>query len=224
MDASEMVTELTEYFNGNYSPMLLRKIRETCDNIPDQDRRRIIEQVEEDNAPNFKLGVSGIADACKKLRIPFHKVADFYIPAINWTCEACGLSFQYAQVVDYEQKHDKGIFDYCPRCGFPPIETMEAQKIAAMQRGETPKGHLENIAQYLRGFEKRRAEESRKPQGHKRYSGWMFDKQEDDDYVSMRRREEIEAMKRAAQEEVRRLDAAKRNAVMSEQKAKEEGR
>src|SRR4030042_430833 len=210
MDAADMVSELLEYFSGSYSPTLLRKIRETCDNIDAQDRRRVIEQVEEDNTPNFKLGIKAIADACRKLSIAYHRSESHYVPAIDWTCDACGLGFKYALVVTYEDKHDRCIFDNCPRCGFSPSYTQEAQYITRMQRGKVPARYDEWKAFFLNRLNIRIADERRKPSGARRYKGWMFDRQEDDDFTDMRRREEIDAMKAEAHEAISSAAAMKK--------------
>lgn len=209
MNEREMVDELVEYFAtpSGYGPKLLSELSRTCANIPEEDRAHVCEIIREDNAPNFKVGIKAIADACKKLGVPFHKESDYYVPAIDWTCDACGLNFRYAQIVSYEDKHDKGIFDSCPRCGFPPYDTIHAQDIANRQRGNLPPRYATIKAEYIGRLHAREAEERNKPSGIKRYRGWIFDKQEDDDYMAIKRREEIEAMKRDARDEISKVAA-----------------
>jgi hypothetical protein len=197
-----MVADLTEYFSGSYSPKLTAELLKVCRNIDETDRSHICEIIREDNAPNFKVGVKAIADACRKIGIPYHKSDDYYVQAEDWTCDACGLSFKYAQVVSYASKHDKGIFDSCPRCGLPPIDTKNAHSIMRMQNGRVPDRYEDIKAQYMDSFQKRKKDS--------RYSGWIFDKQEEDDYMAQKRREEIEAMKAAARSELEMVTAARR--------------
>lgn len=195
MTPEEMVQELTEYFSGNYGPVLLRRLTETCSNIPQEERRHVIEVIEEDNAPNFKCGVKAIADVCRKLSIPFHKSENYYVPAEDWTCDACGLQFKYAMIVSYDDKHDRGIHDKCPRCGMTPSDTIYAREIAKRQRGK-PWPRYDGIKKHYL--------DSYRTMGH-----WIFDKKEDDDYVAKMSREEIEVMKQDAHDEIERVRAAR---------------
>jgi signal recognition particle subunit SEC65 len=210
-----MVDELTEYFATptGYGPKLMAELAKTCANIPEEDRAHVCEVIREDNAPNFKVGVKAIADACRKLGVPFHKESDYYVPAVDWTCDACGLGFKYAHIVSYEDKHDRGIFDSCPRCGLPVEKTIYFREVAERQRGRYPTRHdaINNVdidiyaelkQTYLTAFENRK-------RGNK-YSGWMFDKKEDDDFTEARRREEIDAMKAEAHEAVAKAAAMKK--------------
>jgi hypothetical protein len=187
----EMVKELTDYFASSYGDKLILELTRTCGNIPEEDRPRICEIIREDNAPNFKVGIKAIADACRKLGTPFHKSTDLYVPAVDWTCDACGLSFKYAQTASYDDKHDRGIFDYCPRCGFQPCDTIQGQAEARQQRGKFREWYEVRKERFLTDWRNR---------GY-----WSFDKKKDDEFAAQQRREEIEAMKQYARDEVARV-------------------
>lgn len=195
MTPEEMVKELTEYFSGNYGPVLLRRLTETCANVPQEERQHVVQVIEEDNAPNFKCGVKAIADVCRKLSIPFHRVEDFYVPSEDWKCDGCGLQFKYIIAASYEDKHDRGLFDYCPRCGLPPYDTIQAEIIQKKHRGVMPALYETLKEQYLDSYRKR--------------GSWMFDKRKDDKYVEDQQKEKTDAMKQDAHDTVEKARAAR---------------
>jgi hypothetical protein len=88
-----MVRELTEYFSSpsGYSDRLVLELTKTCANIPEEERPRVSELIREDNAPNFKVGVKAIAEACRKLGVAFHKAEDYYMTG-RATLAGLGLS------------------------------------------------------------------------------------------------------------------------------------
>jgi hypothetical protein len=189
MNANEMVDELMDYFAGKYSPALMRELNRVASNIPEEDRRRVAEQIREDNAPNFKVGVKAMADACKKLGVPYHASTAYAVHAIEWTCDCCGLVFKYAQVVTYEDKHDRGLFDHCPRCGFQVCDTIQARHEAERSGGKVREWYEVRLASFTQCWRNRGA--------------WMFDRKLDDAFEAKRRREEIDAMKAEASRAIR---------------------
>jgi hypothetical protein len=150
-----------------------------------------------------KLSVTDIKHALEEVGEP----ASEYIQTVEWTCDLCGIKFQYAQIVTYADKHDKGIFDYCPRCGLQPCDTMQAQDEAKFQNGNE------------RAWYSRRKEEVNRSwktgsfrgdsMGVSKPGGWIFNKAQDDAFEAGKRRELVETMKRQARDEIARLGLAK---------------
>lgn len=213
MSEPDPIMDLLRYYTtGQVDPILLRKANAILGRCSAEIRNKAIDWIT-DNIPRqdgkyrHELSVTDMRQALKEIG----EQASEYIPAEQWTCDACGLQFQYAQVVDYADKHDKGIFDYCPRCGFQPCDTIQARAEAEHQGGRfrdwyrlgvlKPDGerHVSRIDRFLLDYAKR---------GH-----WLFDKKEDDEFMVAKKRAEIDAMKREASEEIRRLSELKKSAM-----------
>jgi hypothetical protein len=203
-----IVQDLTEYFSGNYGPALLRELNAIFTNIPEESHEDVARMIREDNAPNFKLGVKAVVDACRKLGIPYRKYAEEYTPAKDWKCECCGLVFKYAMLTSETDKHDKGIFDYCPRCGMQPTYTIEARKEIAnfgkIRAWEKDKAELYGAKNWYEHVMITQRENLRKRKGH-----WLYDKKEDDEYeIAQKKKRRDEFIAETLAEEERRAQLA----------------
>jgi hypothetical protein len=184
---TDIVQDLTEYFSGNYTPVLLRELNAIFANIPEEDHEQVAQLIREDNAPNYKLGVKAVADACRKLCVPFHNHGNEYVPAKDWKCDCCGLVFKYATVSSETDKHDKGIFGYCPRCGMLPSDTIEARK-EAEYFGKIRAWSAEKSKQYNAKNWYEHVMQTCRINLHKRGNRWLYDKKEDEEYEIAQRK------------------------------------
>jgi hypothetical protein len=118
MTPSDFIDRVTEYFSGNYKPAHVARITEFLERIDGSAIEAIFDRLIEDCSPRFSIGVKEIVDACNVLGIGYRRT--HYVPARDWECHCCGHTFKYAQAVTEDDKIDKGIYDYCPKCGAQP--------------------------------------------------------------------------------------------------------
>jgi hypothetical protein len=197
MSEPDSVFDLLKYYSpGQPDPILMRKANAMLGRSTPEAKAAAIDWIIEhiprqDGKYRHDLSVTDIKTALQEVGQP----VDDYVPAEEWACDLCGLKFQYAQVVSYADKHDKGIFDYCPRCGFQPCDTLQANLEAKLQGKD------------VRAWYGRRMDEFRVAWGIRQKSGngWIFDKKEDDDFEAKKRKDLVESMKREASEAIAKL-------------------
>jgi DNA-directed RNA polymerase subunit RPC12/RpoP len=123
MTSDSMVSELTAYFaQGKYPEPVLRRMRAVIESIAEGERDTVLEHLIENQKASFKIGVSDIVESCKSLGVGFR--AAKYVPAMDWTCVACGHSFKFTLCPTDDDKIDKNLHDVCPMCGFQPYWTI----------------------------------------------------------------------------------------------------
>lgn len=132
MTAGEMLSALMDYFaQGKYPDAVVNRMRFTIESIGDAERQVVLDHLIETQKASFKISVAEIVEACKALGIGYHESK--FIPATDWTCDACGHEFKYVQAVTDDDKIDRNLHDVCPMCGFQPGWTI--QRAAYEQAG-----------------------------------------------------------------------------------------
>ncbi len=194
MSEPDPIMDLLRYYTtGQVDPILLRKANAILGRCKPEVRTAAIDWIT-DNIPRqdgkyrHELSVTDMRNALREVGQP----SDEYIPAVEWTCDLCSMKFQYVQITTYELKHDKGLFDYCPRCGLQPADTIRAQAEAELARGSIRPWYAKWKDVVNRDWESREG-------------AWIFDKAIDDAFTANARREFVETMKREASEAIARL-------------------
>jgi hypothetical protein len=121
------INELLRYYEKSGKPdvLLTRKAFGLLGRIPKDERAKAIEWLLENQPKKFGLDIPAIRLALTETGTKFSE----YIPAEDWTCDACGMQFKYIDQPTNADKHDRGLFDLCPRCGFQVCWTKEIEAL-----------------------------------------------------------------------------------------------
>jgi hypothetical protein len=117
MTPKEMIFELTTCYIPA-SAKMIERMEALAESIQEDARQDVIDAIMEKEGPSTKIGTAHIVDACNVLGISYRKA--HYIPAVEWTCDACGNRFKYSLAPNDDDYIDKQIYDFCPMCGFQP--------------------------------------------------------------------------------------------------------
>lgn len=124
MEALDDVNEMLAYYNKSKPDIALsKKAYAILGRFPKEARAKAIDWLYEHKERKFGVDVISFREA---LRETGTSVSE-YVPAEDWTCDACGLTFKFFDQPTEEDKLEKGIFDFCPRCGFQPCWTREVE-------------------------------------------------------------------------------------------------
>lgn len=126
MNLEDFMFELFEYFQGKYADAVKDRIKAMAINFTNDERKAVFDHLIENQKASFKISVAEIVESCKFLGIGYH--AAHYVPAVDWVCDACGHQFKYAQAVSDDDRIDRNLHDFCPRCGFQPTWTIVRRK------------------------------------------------------------------------------------------------
>lgn len=121
----DLVSELVTTFRAP-SAKMVEKMDRIAKSIPEDARQDVYDAVLEELGANAQVGAKDIIAACRKIGAPYTEAR--YLPAQDWTCDACGRQFKYHPSPNDDDKIDKGIFDFCPDCGLQPYYTIIAQE------------------------------------------------------------------------------------------------
>ena len=132
MTPESFIHQITSYFASNtkYKSEIIAEITRIVSRIGDTELESVYDRLLEDNAPSFMVGIKQIVEACEALGISYHKA--HFVPAKDWQCVSCDHKFKYAIAPSEDDRIDKGIYDFCPNCGFQPYW----MKLESMYRGQ----------------------------------------------------------------------------------------
>jgi hypothetical protein len=117
MTPDAMILELTTCYIPA-SAKMIEKMKALAESIQEDARQDVIDAIMEKEGPSTKIGTAHIVDACNVLGISYRRAT--YVPAEDWTCDACGHEFKYTMAPTDDDRIDKGLHDFCPMCGFQP--------------------------------------------------------------------------------------------------------
>ena len=193
------------------NPFLDKRVYQIMARIPKDQRERVIRWVTDHHERNFGLDIKVLNTALGEIGVDGGAA---YFPAEQWLCDACGLEFQYALVVTYAMKHDKGIFDTCPLCGMSPEDTMHARRIAEFQDGRFLSSYGDWKQLFLDGIERRKKlyaktyetiEEGKRVVKEDPYYYWIFSRDQEDAFEKVQLYRTAERMKRESADELERI-------------------
>jgi hypothetical protein len=147
MESTDMLDNLTSYFQGKYNAKQYEELGRMCKRIPENERFTVWEYIRDNNKPNYRIGVSAIVEACRALSVPYRAV-NTGTPEYKITCE-CGLEFTYQQGCGSD-RYDERVFDVCPRCGMSPQDMYRAKEEAERGDGRKPKWYWELFSECFR--------------------------------------------------------------------------
>jgi hypothetical protein len=126
MEALEDVNRLLAYYQRSGAPdkMLAQYAYKILGRFKPEERERAIDWLIENRPKKDGLDVPTIRTALSETGT---KNAA-YIPAVDVKCEACGMGYKYIDQPTEDDKHDRGLFDLCPRCGFQFCWTNEVDR------------------------------------------------------------------------------------------------
>lgn len=130
MEALEDVNRLLAYYQRGGAPdkMLAQYAYKILGSFKPEEREKAIGWLIENRPKKEGLDVPAIRTALSETGT---KNAA-YIPAADVQCEACGMQYKYIDQPTEEDKHDRGLFDICPRCGFQFCWTSEVDRIRTL--------------------------------------------------------------------------------------------
>ncbi len=183
------VFDLIKYFRGKNGPneTVENRIYKRIAYYQGEDRKKLIDWLLENQPQNYGIDIHKINEGVRELGIDSN--AHDYISTQEWICDCCGLKFKYAIYSSYDDKFNIGIFDYCPRCGLPPHDTITAKLESRLQRGKLSKWYINLVGEYKRSYDKR--------------GSWIFDKAEDERYDKTQKAKEVDMMKKEIQQEIK---------------------
>ena len=131
MTPEKMLDDIMAYFaQGKYVQAVQDRMHALITSIGEVERDSVLEHLIETQKASFKVGVSDIVESCRALGVGFR--AARFVPAEMWTCDACSHDFKFTLAPSDDDKIDRGMYDYCPMCGFQPGWTKLADKYRAM--------------------------------------------------------------------------------------------
>jgi hypothetical protein len=124
-DNADVLELIKHYSSGAPDTILLKRASYYFGKCDAETRQRAIDWItdrvpRQDGKYRHELSIMDIKNALAEVGIP----CENYVYADDWTCDACGHNFKYAQAVSDDDKLDKMIFDVCPMCGFQPYWSM----------------------------------------------------------------------------------------------------
>ena len=129
MTAREMIADLVRCFSPPPQAMQ-EKMDRLAESIPEDARQDVIDKIIESKDASKKLSAKDIVEACDNLGVSYK--ATHYLPAEDWTCDACGYQFKFHPAPDDDDKIDKCISDFGPMCGLQPGMTKIARQYNAL--------------------------------------------------------------------------------------------
>lgn len=170
-DMPEVKELLTYYQKGTFDTLLAKKIYGIMGRMPAEDRTKAIDWLLENREKKQGLDIPAVRQALAETGTRI----SVYVPAKDFTCDACGMQFKYTACPSYEDKRDKGLFDICPRCGFQVCWTIDYKNLwpAPDIPAPEPDWYYELKVKYKQKVEKQES--------------WAFSKSEDEKFLKQQR-------------------------------------
>lgn len=177
LDRPDDVNALISYFTKTPEPILASKICAIFQNYDTENRRKICDWLIDNQERRFGIDIPAIYRAVNESGAVRNRGE--YVKAEKITCECCGLEYQFVLESSDQLRAERGIHDYCPRCGISYTDTVSAKKYFDM-------GH--NIDWYYRMVKE--AKEKHCAPGTK----WRYDKRGDDADISIQNQAKAERL------------------------------
>jgi len=112
--------KLQEYYG--VKDIVMQEISSFTRHLDENSLNTLWESMKYNVSPSKRIGVNDIWLVCRDKNLPVKKSEPVRLPVFDVNCDVCHYNYRWKQAVA-EQDEKNGIYEKCPRCGFPYYET-----------------------------------------------------------------------------------------------------